>query len=141
MEKTEATPAARRSRKTRRAGWAFTTPATDVASVTNRAVPGSRQWGTAADGWGREVKMTDVEAKKATGETEDVMMAEIVNTTVTATGTETEMGALASNDESDPTQLCKFVQLDHRGAGDESPTQGGRGVLTGATERIRTVRD
>jgi len=53
----------------------------------------------------------------------------------TTTATETEAGALATNDSSDPAQLRKVVRVDHCGAGDGSQTQGGRGVLARATER------
>jgi hypothetical protein len=42
--------------------------------------------------------MTDVDKKQATGEIVDFTMTETAKTTATETGTETETGALATND-------------------------------------------
>ena len=121
-KKTEAARAARQSRKIGQAGRASTNVATDVASGMKRVMLGPRPRGTAADGAGSEVEMTDVEEKEATGETEDVAMTETANTTATETETETETGAPASNDYCDPAKLRQVVQVDHRDAGDGNRT-------------------
>jgi hypothetical protein len=56
--------------------------------------------------------------------------AEIATTTLTAT--DSEAGALATNDSSYPAQLHKVVQVYHTSAADGSQTQGGCTVLIGA---------
>jgi len=94
-KKTEAARAARQSRKTGTAGRVPTNEATHTATETNSVVLGSRpRGGGAADG-GREEK-ADAEKEEATGEARDVMMTEAEIATTTAT--ETEAGALATND-------------------------------------------
>jgi len=90
-----------------------------TATGTNRVVLGHRpRGGGAADG-GREEK-ADAEGEEAMGEARDVMMTEPEIATTTAT--ETEAGALATNDSSDPAQLRKVIRVDHCSAGDGSRT-------------------
>jgi len=91
-------------------------------------------------GGGSEEDMTDEEEKEPTGEKEDVSMTETVNTFATATGTETDMGAQYSKEESHPADLCEVVQVYHHGAGDGSQTYGRCGVVPGAIKRKRRVQ-
>ena len=56
-------------------------------------------------------------------------------TAMTTTETQTEMGALATNDQSDPVQLHKVVQVDQCSAGNRSRTQGRCSVLAKASGR------
>jgi hypothetical protein len=95
-KKTEAARAARQSRKIGQAGQAPTGATTGVVSGTNRVALGPRPKAAAAEGGGSEAEMADVEEKEATGEAEDVTMAETANTTATEIGTET--GAQATSD-------------------------------------------
>jgi len=51
---------------------------------------GSRPRGTTVEVGGSQAEMTDVEEKKATGDTEDSTMTDTTNTSATDTGIETE---------------------------------------------------
>lgn len=84
-------------------------------------------------GVSEEEEIADVEEEEATGETRDIMMTEIEIATTTMN--ETEGGALAMNDQSDPAQLGKVRRVDHCSAGDCSRTEGVHIVLARATER------
>ena len=133
-KKSEATEAARRSRKTGTSGLASMSDAAHMATGTNRVVLGHRpRGGRAADGGRKE--MADAKELEATGEARDVIMtdAEIPSTTAT----ETEAGALATSNYSDPAQLPKVIRVDRWLAGDGTRTQGGCSVLARAT-RTRT---
>jgi hypothetical protein len=85
--------------------------------------------------------VADAEEEDATGEARDVMMTEAEIATTTATETETEVGALPTNDKSNPAQLRKVVRVDHCATGDGSRMQGRRSVLARATERERRYWD
>jgi hypothetical protein len=95
VKKTEAARVARLSRKTGKAGWAPTNEATHTATGTNRVVLGPRATGEGAAEGGREEKAV-AEEEEVTGEAGDVMMTEAKISTTTVT--ETEAGALATND-------------------------------------------
>jgi len=87
-----------------------------------------------AQGGGDEEVLEDMdEDEEAVGGAEDIMMAE--TETVTRSASETETGALARNDQSDPAQLRKVTRVDHCGADDGSRMQGGRSVFARVTER------
>ena len=93
--KSQAAKAARGSRITGTAGRAPTSETTHIATGTNRVVLGHRpRGGGAADG-GRE-DIADAEEEEAMEEERDVMMTETEIATTTAT--ESEAGALATND-------------------------------------------
>jgi len=104
VKKTEATEAARQSRKIGLAGRVSTSAARDMAMATgsNRVTLGPRPQGVAEGGGdGDEEEMEDVdEEEEAAGGARDITMAEIETATRTATDieTETETGALAIND-------------------------------------------
>jgi len=53
--------------------------------------------------------MADADDVEGRGEARDVMMTEAQIVTTTATETETDVGALATNDCSNPAQLRKVV--------------------------------
>jgi len=63
--------------------------------------------GSAEEGRGgrSRAELVDAEEEEATGEVEDVTITESATTAVTGTGIETETGAVATNDWSDPAQL------------------------------------
>jgi len=105
-----------------------------MATGTKRVVLGHRPTGGGAADRGMEEK-ADAEEDEATGKARDVMMTEAEIATTTAT--ETDAGALATNDQSDPAQLRKVVRVDHCGTGDVSRTKSGPIVLATATERKR----
>jgi len=147
VKKREATEAACQSRKIRLAGRAPTSAARDMATGSNRVVLGPRPQGVAEGVGDEEEEMADVdeEEEEGVGEATDVTMAETESETATrtATDTETEIGmrARATNDQSDPAQLRKVIQVGHCGTGDGRRTQGGRSVLARATERTRSDWD
>jgi hypothetical protein len=61
----------------------------------------------------------DAEEEKATWPGEDIMMTMSATTAATETGTESEMGALATNDYCDPAHLYYVtIRVDHHSAGD-----------------------
>jgi len=104
VNKTEATEVARQSRKIGLPGRASTSAARDMATATgaNRVALGPRPQGVVDGGGdGEEEEMADVdEEEEATGGARDIKMAEIETVTRTATDieTESESGALATND-------------------------------------------
>jgi len=70
-----------------------------MAMGTNRVVLGRRPMGGGAGDGGRaEGEIADAEEVDATGEARDVMITEAEIACTTATETETEAGALATND-------------------------------------------
>jgi len=98
-KKSEAARAGWQSSTTGTAGRAPTGKATHTATGTNRVVLGHRpRGGGAADGGRAEEEMADAEEEEATGEARNVMMTEAQIASMTATETETEAGALATND-------------------------------------------
>jgi len=76
---------------------------------------GPRRMGTAAEAWGSEADMADVEENEMMGEAEDITMAETAKGTPTETENRpaTDTRALATNDCSHPAQLRWVVQVDH----------------------------
>jgi hypothetical protein len=134
----EAARAARQRRKTGTAGRAPKSQSTHTATGTKRVVLGHRPRGVAAAGCRKtEREMADAEEEEGTAEARDVMITEAEIASMTPTATETEAGAMATNDYSDQEQLRKIVRVDHCGAGDGSRTQGGRSVLARAIDRKR----
>jgi len=93
---TDAAKAAWQSRGIWPAGRASANAASGVALGMNREMLGHRPKGTAKEGGGSGAKFVDVEEEEATGEVEDVIMTE--SATTAPAGTETEPGALATND-------------------------------------------
>jgi len=133
VKKTEAAKVARQSRKMGLAGHVPMGEAMNIAMGTNRVVLGLRSKGAAAAGGSEEEEMADVEEEEATGEPRDVTMSETETKIATTTGTKTEIdteaGALATDDQSDPAQLREVIRVDHCGAGNSGRTQGGCSVL------------
>jgi len=106
VKKTEAAEAAQQSRNILLAGLESKRAARDRATATgpNRVVLGPRPKGV-AEGGGDEQEIADVdEEEEAAEEARDITMAEThaANRIATATKTETETGALGTNDWSDP---------------------------------------
>jgi hypothetical protein len=140
MKKSEATKAVRQSRKIGLAGRAPTSAAQDMATGSNRVVLRPRPQGV-VEGGGDKEEMADEDDKEeqTTGEARDITMAETETETATRTASDTESeietGVLATNNLSDPAQLCKVLRVDHCSTGDGSLTQGGCSVLAQATER------
>ena len=98
VKKTEVAKAAGQSRGIGLAGQASNNVASNIASGTHRVVLGQRPKGSAIDGGQSKAELVDAEKGEAIGEVEDITMTEIATTAVTATGTETETGALVTND-------------------------------------------
>jgi len=80
------------------AGQVSANAASEVVLGTNRVVLGHRPKRTAKEGGVIEVELVDAAEEETTGEAKDVTMTEIATTAATDTGTETEMGALATTD-------------------------------------------
>ena len=91
-----------------------------------------RPKGTAKERRGSGAELVDAEEQEEMGEAEDITMTE--SATMAATGTETEAGGRATNDQSDVAQLRQVIRVDHCGDGDRGRTNGGHSVLAGATE-------
>jgi len=88
-----------------------------------------------AEGGGKKEEMVDVEEKDA----RDISMVETkaATSTVNKTKIETKMGAQATNDWSDPAQLCKIIWVNDCNGGDKSQTQRRQSVLVTAMQRQR----
>jgi hypothetical protein len=70
-----------------------------TATGTNSVVLGCRpRRGALAAGGSEEEEMADVQEGETAGEARDVMMSEAETATTAATETDTEAGALATND-------------------------------------------
>jgi len=149
-KKRDANKVAGQSRKTGITGWASVGKAMNTATGMHRAVFGRRPRGGARAGGGSEEEemademtdeMADVQEDEEAGEERDIMMTETETATpvATHTETETEVGALATIDKSDPSQLRKVIRRDDCGAGDVSRTQGGQSVLAKVTERTKKI--
>ena len=101
QKKSAAAKVARQSPKTGTAGRGPRREAIHTATGTNRVVLGRRpRGGAAAEGGREEEEMADVQEEVATGEARDIVMMK--TETATAAPTETEAGALTTNDECDP---------------------------------------
>jgi len=144
-KKKEAPQAVWQSRKIELVGQGSTWAVRDMATCSDRVVLGPRPEGV-AEGDEDEEKMPDVDKKeKAAGEARDVMMAvtetDIVTRNMSDIEIETETGALATIDCSDPAQLHKVMRVDHCATGDWSPTQCWCSVLAKAKKRHSTDWD
>jgi len=121
----EATKAAQQQSIIRTAGQALTSEAIHKAIWMNRVVIAtSSRGGLAADGGSKEEETADVREENVAAEPKEVIMTvtEITTLTTTETLTETEAGALATNDWSDSDKLHKVLWVDHCGTGDGSQT-------------------
>jgi len=105
-EKTEAAKAALQSGGMGVAWPASANAASKVASGTNRRVRDHRPNETANEAGGSGAELVHAEEEEAIREVEDVTIADIATMAAAETGSETAMGALATNDSIDLAQLC-----------------------------------
>jgi len=67
----------------------------------------------AADGGSEKEERADLQQEEAVGEATDIVMTDTKTATTAATETETDVGALATIDYSDPSQLHKVIRVGH----------------------------
>jgi len=118
VKKTEGANATRHVRKMGLAGRAPTRERMNIATRINRVALGPSPRGVVADGGCAEGEMADVEEVEAMAAATDTTQAETaietVLTTATETEPETEVGALPTNEGSDPAPLGKVIRVGDR---------------------------